>query len=118
MPEPLWLYLRALLYFPNITTCSAMAAALDNISNDGLTRMPQGTWSGHICLALVLRALFTVAGEYLIVADTVEDNCAAHTAGRLLSMFLLTHSIFCNRLSCFHLKLSLPAITRVMASSG
>jgi hypothetical protein len=42
MPEPLWLYRRALLYFTNITTCSAMADAFDSVSHDQLTRMLQG----------------------------------------------------------------------------
>ena len=67
MPEPLWIYLIALLYFTNMTTCLAIADACDNISHDRLTRRLQGTWSGHIPLDLVLRALFTVAGGYLIV---------------------------------------------------
>ena len=30
MPEPRWIYLRALLYFTNITTCSAIADAFDS----------------------------------------------------------------------------------------
>ena len=54
MPEPLWVYLRALLYFTNITTCSAIADALDSASHDRLTRMLQGTWSGHTLLNLGL----------------------------------------------------------------
>ena len=33
--------------------------------------MLQGTWSGHTLLNLALRLLFTVAGGYLIVDDTV-----------------------------------------------
>ena len=52
MPEPRWLSLRALRYFTNITTCSAMADALDSVSHDQLTRMLPGTWSGHILLNL------------------------------------------------------------------
>src|SRR5919197_3196494 len=71
MPEPLWIYLMALLYFSNVTTCSAIADAFDSVSHDRLTRMLQGTWSGHILLDLALRLLFTVAGGYLIVDDTV-----------------------------------------------
>ena len=47
MPEPLWLYLMALLYFPNVTTCSAIADAFASVSPDRLTRMLQGPWSGH-----------------------------------------------------------------------
>src|SRR5215467_11525591 len=71
MPEPLWIYLMALLYFSNVTTCSAIADAFDSVSHDRLTRMLQGTWSGHTLLDLALRLLFTVAGGYLIVDDTV-----------------------------------------------
>src|SRR5262245_17228816 len=71
MPEPLWIYLMALLYFTNMTTCSAIADAFDNVSHDRLTRLLQGTWSGHTLLDLALRTLFSVAGGYLIVHDTV-----------------------------------------------
>jgi hypothetical protein len=46
MPEPLWIYLRALLYSTNITTCSAIADALDSASHDQLTRMLQGSLVG------------------------------------------------------------------------
>ena len=56
MPEPLWIYLMALLYFTNITTCSAIADAFDSASHDQLTRMLQGPWSGHTLLDLALRA--------------------------------------------------------------
>ena len=71
MPEPLWIYLMALLYLTNVTTCSAIADAFDSVSHDRLTRMLQGTWPGHTLLDLALRLLFTVAGGYLIVDDTV-----------------------------------------------
>jgi putative transposase len=81
MPEPLWLYLMALLYFTNITTCSAIAGALDSASHDQLNRMLQGTWSGHILLNLALRALFAVAGGYLIVDDTVVEKPYARVLG-------------------------------------
>src|SRR5262245_11990009 len=81
MPEPLWIYLRALLYFTNITTCSAMAGALDSASHDQLNRMLQGTWSGHILLNLALRALFAVAGGYLIVDATVVEKPYARVLG-------------------------------------
>ena len=30
MPEPLWIYLMALLYFTRLTTCSAIADAFDH----------------------------------------------------------------------------------------
>jgi hypothetical protein len=70
-----------LLYFTNITTCSAMAAAFDSMSHDRLTRLLQGTWSGHTRLDLALRALFTVVGGYLIVDDTVVDKSSARLLG-------------------------------------
>jgi putative transposase len=81
MPEPLWIYLMALLYFTNITTCSAMSDAFDSVSHDQLTRMLQGTWSGHILLNLTLRLLFTVAGGYLILDDTVVEKPYARLLG-------------------------------------
>jgi hypothetical protein len=71
MPEPLWIYLIALLYFTKLTTCSALADALDSVSHDRLTRMLQRAWSGPPLLDLALRTLFSVAGGYLIVDDTV-----------------------------------------------
>ena len=81
MPEPLWIYLMALLYFTNLTTCSAIADAFDSVSHDRLTRMLQGPWSGHILLDLALRTLFTVAGGYLIVDDTVVAKPYARLLG-------------------------------------
>jgi putative transposase len=81
MPEPLWIYLSALLYFTHITTCSAIADAFDSVSHDRLSRMLQGTWSGHILLNLALRALFTVAGGYLILDDTVIEKPYARWLG-------------------------------------
>jgi Transposase DDE domain len=81
MPEPLWIYLTALLYFTNMTTCSAIADAFDSVSHDCVTRMLQGTWSGHILLDLALRTLFTVAGGYLIVDDTVVAKPYARLLG-------------------------------------
>jgi hypothetical protein len=61
----------AVRYFTNITTCAAMSDAFDSASHDQLTRMLQGTWSGHTLLNLALRLLFPVAGGYLILDDTV-----------------------------------------------
>src|SRR5215212_2104477 len=83
MPEPLWIYLMALLYLTNVTTCSAIADAFDSVSHDRLPRMLQGTWSGHTLLDLALRLLFTVAGGYLIVDDTVVAKPYARLLGRL-----------------------------------
>jgi putative transposase len=81
MPEPLWVYLMALLYCTNITTCSAMADAFDSVSHDQLTRMLQGTWSGQTLFNLALRILFTVAGGYLILDDTVVEKPYARRLG-------------------------------------
>ena len=81
MPEPLWIYLMALLYFTRLTTCSAIADAFDSVAHDRLTRMLQGTWSGPTLLNLALRALFTVAGGYLIVDDTVLAKPSARLLG-------------------------------------
>ena len=38
MPEPLWIYRMALRYFPNITTCSAIADAFDSVCCFGSIR--------------------------------------------------------------------------------
>lgn len=81
MPEPLWIYLMALLYCPHITTCSAISDAFDSVSHDRLTRMLQGTWSGQTLLDLALRALFTVAGGYLLLDDTVVAKPYARLLG-------------------------------------
>ena len=43
--------------------------------------MLQGTWSGPILLDLALRLLFTVAGGYLIVDDTVVAKPYARRLG-------------------------------------
>jgi hypothetical protein len=58
MPEPLWIYLMALLYFTKLSTCSTMADAFDSASHDRLTRMLHGDWSGQIRFDLALRLLF------------------------------------------------------------
>jgi putative transposase len=81
MPEPLWVYLMALLYFTNITTCVAIADAFDSASHDQLTRMLQGPWSGQTLFNLALRILFTVAGGYLILDDTVVEKPYARLLG-------------------------------------
>ena len=81
MPEPLWIYLMALLYFTNLTSCSAIADAFDSVSHDRLTRMLQGPWSGHTLLDLALRTLFSGVGGYLIVDDTVVAKPYARLLG-------------------------------------
>jgi Transposase DDE domain len=81
MPEPLWISLMALLYCPNITTCSAIADAFDSASHDQLTRMLQGPWSGQTLFNLALRILFTMAGGYVIRDDTVVEKPSARLLG-------------------------------------
>src|SRR5919199_6020172 len=70
MPEPRWLYLRALLSLPTLTTCAALSDAFDRVSHDQLPRLLPGTWAGHTLLNLALRLGFTVAGGYRILDDT------------------------------------------------
>ena len=81
MPEPLWIYLMALLYFTHMTTCSAIADAFDSVSHARLTRRLQGTWAGPTRLDLALRLLFTVTGGSLIVDDTVVAKPYARLLG-------------------------------------
>jgi hypothetical protein len=42
MPEPLWIYLMALLYFTKVSTCSSIAEVFTGASHDRLTRMLNG----------------------------------------------------------------------------
>jgi hypothetical protein len=39
MPEPLWIYLIALLYFTKVSTCLTLAETFAEVSHDRLTRM-------------------------------------------------------------------------------
>ena len=81
MPEPLWIYLMALLYFTRISTCLTMTEAFADASHDCLTRMLHGTWSGHTLLDLALRTLFMVTEGYLIIDDTVVEKPYARLLG-------------------------------------
>jgi hypothetical protein len=74
MPEPLWIYLMALLYFTKVSACSTIAEVFTEVSHDCLTRMLNGSWSGQTLLDRTLRVLFTVVGGYLIVDDTVVEK--------------------------------------------
>jgi hypothetical protein len=71
MPELLWLYLTALLYYRTSATCVALAEALQTVSHDRLTRMLQAHWSGQTLLERACRTLFVWDRGYLIVDDTV-----------------------------------------------
>ena len=71
MPELLWLYLTALLYYRTSSRCVALAEALETVSHDRLTRLLQGDWSGQTLLEIAVRTLFVWERGYLIIADTV-----------------------------------------------
>jgi putative transposase len=92
MPEPIWIYLMALLYFTRLSTCSAIADAFDSASHDRLTRMLHGHWSGHTLLDLALRALFAVVGGHLILDDTVVEKPYARLLGEAAWVWSSKHS--------------------------
>jgi DDE family transposase len=71
MPELLWLYLTALLYYRTSVSCVALAEALETVSHDRLTRLLQSDWSGQRLLELACRTLFVWDRGYLIIDDTV-----------------------------------------------
>jgi hypothetical protein len=81
MPEPLWIYLMALLYFPRVSTCVTIAEAFAHTTHDRLTRMLNGRWSGQTLLDMALRTLFAVAGGYRILDDTVVAKPSARWLG-------------------------------------
>jgi DDE superfamily endonuclease len=71
MPELLWRYLTALLYYRTSASCVALAEALETVSHDRLTRLLQSEWSGQRLLELAFRTLFVWERGYLIIDDTV-----------------------------------------------
>jgi putative transposase len=71
MPELIWLYLTALLYYRTSASCVALAEALQIVSHDRLTRMLQADWSGHTLLERAWRMLFVWERGYLLLDDTV-----------------------------------------------
>jgi putative transposase len=71
MPELIWLYLTALLYYRTSSSCVALAEALETVSHDRLTRLLRGDWSGHTLLEVACRALFVWERGFLIIDDTV-----------------------------------------------
>ena len=87
MPEPLWIYLMALLYFTKVSTCSTMADAFDSASHDRLTRMLHGDWSGQTLLELTLRTLFVGERGSLILADLVIPKPCATAMASLAWVF-------------------------------
>jgi DDE family transposase len=71
MPELIWRYLTALLYYRTSASCVALAEALKTVSHDRLTRMLRADWSGQILLERAFRTLFVWERGYLILDDTV-----------------------------------------------
>jgi putative transposase len=71
MPELIWLYLTALLYYRTSATCVALAEVLQTVSHDRLTRMLQADWSGQTLLEGACRTLFVWERGSLIIDDTV-----------------------------------------------
>jgi putative transposase len=71
MPELLWRYLTAWLYYRTSGNCVALAEALETVSHNRSTRMLQGDWSGQTLLELTCRTLFVWERGYLILDDTV-----------------------------------------------
>jgi putative transposase len=87
MPELVWLYLTALLYFRTSASCVALAEALESVSHDRLTRLLQGDWSGHTLLDLAVRTLVVWEQGYLIIDDTVIPKPFAATIEGLAWVF-------------------------------
>ena len=71
MPQLIWLYLTALLYYRTSVSCVALAEALETVSHDRLTRLLQADWPGQTLLELAWRTLFVCERGYLIIDDTV-----------------------------------------------
>lgn len=87
MPELVWLYLTALLYFTTTGSCVARAEALETVSHDRLTRMLQGPWSGHTLLERAFHTRFVSSGGCLIIDDTVIPKPCATAIDRLAWVF-------------------------------
>jgi hypothetical protein len=71
MPELLWLYLTALLYYRTSSSCVALAEARETVSHDRLTRRLQAEWSGQTLLEVAYRTLFVQQRGDLILDDRV-----------------------------------------------
>jgi putative transposase len=110
MPEPLWVYLMALLYFTRASTCLTIAEAMSGTSHDRLTRMLHGNWSGQTLLDAALRTLFTVAGGYLIVDDTAVEKPYAQRLGEAAWVWSSKHGqvVFFERMLNINVRAALP----------
>jgi hypothetical protein len=84
MPPLVWLYRTAWLYDRTSGRCVALAAALETVSHDRLTRRLQADWSGPTLLAVAWRTLCVGERGDLILADTVIPKpCATALEGRV-----------------------------------
>jgi hypothetical protein len=72
MPQLLWLYLTALLYQRASMRCVALAEALETGSQDRLTSLLQGHWSGPTRLDRAIRTRFGWDRGYLMSDDTIR----------------------------------------------
>lgn len=66
MPETIWTYLTAILYFTEFCTCPAIAELSGTASRDSLTGMLRGNRSGHELVEIALKTLFTITGGWMI----------------------------------------------------
>ncbi len=71
MPTLVWLDLTALRYYRTSSRCGALAAALDTVAHDRLTRMLQADWSGPRLLESACRTLFIGEQGDLLLDDPV-----------------------------------------------
>jgi hypothetical protein len=90
MPELIWLYLTAMLYFRTSGSCVALAKALATVSHDHLTRLLQGDWSGHTLLEGACRTPFTWTGGFLVIDDTVIPKPFATASDGLAWVFSIS----------------------------
>ena len=87
MPELLWLYLTALLYYRTSGSCVALAEALETVSHERLTRMLKSDWSGQTRLEFACRTLCNWQQGDLIIDDTVIPKPFAATIEGLAWVF-------------------------------
>jgi hypothetical protein len=87
MPELIWLYLTALLYYRTSASCVAVADVLQTVSHDRLTRMLQAGWSGQKLLESAVGTLFVWEQGYLILDDTVIPKPFANVMEGLAWVF-------------------------------
>src|SRR5918992_3863541 len=87
MPELIWLYLTALLYYRTSASCVAVADVLQTVSHDRLTRMLQAGWSGQKLLESAVGTLFVWEQGYLILDDTVIPKPFANVMAGLAWVF-------------------------------